>query len=82
MICHLARVILLCLAVGMAPQALTQDVCGAPITLTTNQWRMVAIPGNPGAENTIVQVFGASLRVYGTTWIAWKRTYDASGNDV
>ncbi len=82
MMCRLARVSLLCLTMGMAPQALTQNACGAPITLTPNQWRMVAIPCNPGADNTIVDVFGTSLGVYGTTWIAWKRTYDASGNDA
>jgi hypothetical protein len=74
---------LLC-AAGIAPGALAQDVCGAPITLLAEQWRMVGIPCNPGANNTIVDVFGPSLgpENYNVTWIAWTRTYSASGADV
>lgn len=58
------------------------QTCGAPITLSADQWRMVGIPCDPGANNTIADVFGPSMGIanYGVTWIAWKRLYDAPGS--
>ena len=75
---QLTAIVMLCLAAAIAPQAVAQ-VCGPNITLIADQWRMVGVPCDPGANNTIGDVFGPSLGAanYGVTWIAWKYVYDA-----
>jgi hypothetical protein len=74
------RSIVVCVAVALAPQALAQ--CGSPINLAADQWTMIGIPCDPGANKTVEEVFGSNFgsETYNSTWVVWERTYSESGD--
>jgi FG-GAP repeat len=56
-----------------------ENLCTAPpTTLTGGEWKMVGVPCDPGAANSLADVFGPSLGVgnYQATWVAY--TWDNS----
>ncbi|MFC1579120.1 integrin alpha [Pseudomonadota bacterium] len=55
-----------------------ENPCGTSTTLTGGEWKMVGVPCDPGAANSLADVFGPSLGVgnYQATWVAY--TWDNS----
>lgn len=54
--------------------------CSVTTTLTSNQWRLISLPCDPGERNTVADIFGDDeLGVYGKNWIMW--AYDPSINE-
>lgn len=49
--------------------------CGPHVTLVANEWKMVGISCDLGANNTVEDAFGVSLPPAGylTKWVAWTR---------
>ncbi len=60
-----------------------QSPCSTSVGLPTAQWKMVALPCDPGASNTVADVFGDDMTgTYGVDWIVYERNeafdrYDA-----
>ncbi len=48
--------------------------CSESFNLTTGQWKQIALTCNPGAANTVADVFANDLSgTYGTNWIVYER---------
>ncbi len=51
-----------------------QSPCSASVALTAGQWKMVSLPCDPGAANTVADVFGDDMTgTYGVDWIVYER---------
>lgn len=49
--------------------------CKTTFDLPANQWRQIALPCDPGDNNTVAAVFGEDgLGVYGTNWVIYRYT--------
>ena len=48
--------------------------CSIPLAMGNNQWNMISLPCNPGAENTVSNIFGDELPIesYETSWAVFK----------
>lgn len=52
--------------------------CDIPYSLSSNQWRQISLPCNPGEENTVIDLFGDDeLGAYGTDWVLYR--YEDTG---
>ena len=71
------------LMAAITPQALAQTHdCGPVINQDANVWGMVGIPCDPGANNTVADVFSQlGAANYNVTWVLWRRTYDDVAGD-
>ncbi len=51
-----------------------QSPCSETVSLPTAQWKMLSLPCDPGASDTVADVFGDDMTgVYGTDWIVYER---------
>ncbi len=51
-----------------------QSPCSLAVNLPTGQWKMVALPCDPGASNTVADVFDDDMTgTYGVDWIVYER---------
>ncbi len=54
--------------------------CSETVTLPTAQWKMISLPCDPGASNTVAGVFGDDMTgTYGVDWIVYERNEAAGG---
>lgn len=54
--------------------------CDLTHTIPSNQWVQISLPCDPGASNTVSDVFGDDgLGSYGTDWVLWR--YNPYSND-
>ncbi|MCK5920914.1 MAG: FG-GAP repeat protein, partial [Methylococcales bacterium] len=52
--------------------------CDATYSLSSNQWRQISLPCDPGENNTVTKVFGDDITgIYGTDWLIY--LYDNDG---
>jgi len=58
----------------------TGDTCGNSYNLPAKQWRFISLPCNPGASNSILDLFGDDLPPadYAANWLLWDK--DAASN--
>ena len=48
--------------------------CRQTVDLTTGQWKQIALSCDPGAQNTVADVFGNDLAgTYDVNWVVWER---------
>ncbi|MEA1889960.1 MAG: S8 family serine peptidase, partial [Pseudomonadota bacterium] len=60
--------------VQLSGQAVNGDVCGNPYNLPANQWRLISLPCDPGASNTVNDLFSDDLTgAYNITWVMYER---------
>ena len=56
--------------------------CSETVSLPTAQWKMLSLPCDPGASDTVADVFGDDMTgTYGTDWIVYERD-EAAGSYV
>ena len=57
--------------------------CSLSVNLPTGQWKMLSLPCDPGASNTVADVFGDDMTgTYGVDWIVFERDEAADQYDA
>jgi hypothetical protein len=63
----LSRYLLICLLFFISSSVFAVDY-----SLPNNQWRMISLPANPGASNTVEAIFADDIKAeYGTAWVLY-----------